>query len=60
MVGVPYIGLQRMATVKLQQFYFSRELKLIVATIMGGVPYIMLQRMATVKLQQFYFSRELR
>jgi hypothetical protein len=47
---VPYIWLQVKATVKLQQFYFSRELKLIVATIMGGVPYIRLQVKATVKL----------
>jgi hypothetical protein len=47
---VPYIRLQRMARVKLQQFYSSRVLKLIVATRMGRVPYIRLQIMATVKL----------
>jgi hypothetical protein len=47
---VPYIWLQGKATVKLQQFYFSRELKLIVAAIMGAVPYILLHIMATVKL----------
>jgi hypothetical protein len=47
---VPYILLHIMATVELQQSYFSRVLKSIVATKMGGVPYIWLQGKATVKL----------
>jgi hypothetical protein len=59
MGAVPYIGLQSMATVKLQQSYLSMVLKLMCATRMGRVPYIRLQRMDTVKLQQFYFSRGL-